>query len=342
MKKILTLLICLIFPLLLVGCGKPSPLHEDEIVSMLPYDLLHYSLDGIEYDVSGYIDIEIDRRKTDKDLDEIYAWVRSDDGVVKSEKYVYFTFKLWDNVGWQLDSFYEVSESFHAELPETLLELALMKICDIHDVYDYEYSQIQEEQTSYPSEQHIRYEYKVYCPSTYVQVERTYEVEFVFRDQNGQSGVKNSYIWDINMNETGVYEEWNITGPYGLYMDDYYCLQFSIEDVIGDTAIVSATSYGNAGRPDQYIHGTYVSEKINRRVSSGGILASDDLRTYKTYDGNTMNEVPAYRLFFRFGWQTWDIIFLPEKILARPDNFDYREIHTQINQYSQYYDQMLQ
>lgn len=100
MKKAL-LWVALIMASLLVGCGRqPS---DKELREMIPYDVMNYSLDGVNH--TSEIELfEVERLQVDEKDCIADCIVTMKDENLERTAYITMHLKHWDRGGWQLDA----------------------------------------------------------------------------------------------------------------------------------------------------------------------------------------------------------------------------------------------
>jgi hypothetical protein len=86
----------------LAGCGK-SELSESQLKKILPGEITSYTLDGSTHE-STVSNFSIERRKTDKDTDEVQCAITLTDDYTERKVYAELNLTHYDKGGWQIDS----------------------------------------------------------------------------------------------------------------------------------------------------------------------------------------------------------------------------------------------
>lgn len=227
---IVSMMVCLFC---LSGC-KPSALSEDEIADSFPENYRYLYIDGEAYllDVKS---IEIEKRKTDEDIDTVYCTiVMEDDNYRTTADYVLY-YSYYDKGGWILDG------------------------CDTSDYYTEALCGLSQEKTDmemsryyFNSYNFVKEEFDKDTQTSYTY----YDAIFTSDNYSYQGGVVlKSYFYGYSWETSLSYEndfDWNVSGiwaadPLDLSGTRFKKTAFEIEiysvDQAAGTVELSATEY---------------------------------------------------------------------------------------------------
>ena len=268
------LIVVLLF--ILSGCNATASLTNADILSRLPSSLAEYTIQDIQYTANNPT-LKIEKRATENNSTEIYAYFIIDDENIHVETYLNLNFEYWDQGEWQLEDCNIISQTAVAKTaPQADLISTVLKNDWQYDYLKY-YTPLAFIHTTKQSDQVYSLTYSMEYSGVYLQRNGTLDVLVSFEstaDSDGRCVCK----WQLTSVTPAYDDSWNLTGSYsgtmkGWYGDEsLYDLNVSVLSANDNSAVLTGSFYYNQEKlVDEWTNETYAIRWVESDLPSTGM-----------------------------------------------------------------------